>query len=178
MVDGAARPRELVYAERMSAMLERYAPNASEPLKLAARCQHIQRWQVPRSDYPKDRIGYLRWRKDASTMHARVATQILRDVGYDEATIGRVASLLRKEHLKSDAEAQTLEDVAALVFLESYLAEFARSHAEYDTAHFEDILSKTARKMSARGRATADQAIELPPALTALVRAAMASVQT
>lgn len=111
-------------------------------------------------------------------MHARVATQILRDVGYDEATIGRVASLLRKEHLKSDAEAQTLEDVAALVFLESYLAEFARSHAEYDTAHFEDILSKTARKMSARGRATADQAIELPPALTALVRAAMASVQT
>ncbi len=40
--DGQARPKELLYAERMSAMLKRYAPDASEALQLAARCQHIQ----------------------------------------------------------------------------------------------------------------------------------------
>ena len=76
-----------MYAERLSAMLERLAREASEPLRLAARCQQIQRWHIPRAQYPQDRIGYLQWRKDLNAFHARTAGEILRGVGYPETTI-------------------------------------------------------------------------------------------
>ena len=173
IVDGLARPKELVYAERMTAMLARFAPAASEVLRLAARCQHIERWKIPRTDFAPGRIGYLQWRKKLNKFHAQVAGDILRDVGYDEATIERVGALLKKEALKLDADAQALEDVVALVFLESYLAGFVAAHAEYEPARFADILAKTAKKMSPRGRAAALTLIALPPALAPAVRSAM-----
>ena len=173
IVDGLARPKELVYAERMTAMLARFAPAASEVLQLATRCQHIERWKIPRTDFAPDRIGYLQWRKKLNKFHAQVAGDILRDVGYDEATIERVGALLKKEALKLDADAQALEDVVALVFLESYLAGFVAAHAEYEPARFADILAKTAKKMSPRGRAAALTLIALPPALAPAVRSAM-----
>src|SRR3974390_1510052 len=101
--DGRERPKELLYAERMTAMLVRFAPGAPEVVRLAARCQHIQRWKVPRSEYAMDRIGYLQWRKRLNKFHAQVAGDILREAGYDEATVARVGTLLKKEGLKSDA---------------------------------------------------------------------------
>lgn len=177
IVDGQPRPKELVYSDRMTAMLARLAPDASEVLRLAARCQHIRRWTIPRGDYAMDRIGYLQWRKRLNKFHAQVAGDILRDAGYDDATIARVAALLKKESLKSDADAQTLEDVVALVFLESYLAGFVSTHGEYDPAKFADILAKTAKKMSARGRAAAVSVIALPPELAPVVKSAMEAVQ-
>ena len=173
-VDGRERPKELVYAERMSAMLARFAPGASEALQLAARSQHIERWKMPREDYPMDRIGYLQWRKRANQFHASVAGEILREAGYDETAIARVGALLKKEALKSDPEAQTLEDVVDLVFLESYLAGFVAAHGEYATDKFLDILRKTAKKMSARGRAAAVSLIAVPAALAPLVESVMA----
>jgi Domain of unknown function (DUF4202) len=173
LAGGQARPKELVYAERMTAMLARLAPDASEPLRLAARCQHIQRWKIPRGDYAMDRIGYLQWRKRLNKFHAQTAGDLLRDAGYDEATITRVSALLKKESLKADADAQTLEDVVALVFLESYLAGFVSTHGDYDPAKFADILAKTAKKMSPRGRAAANTLIALPPNLVPVVRSAM-----
>ena len=45
--------------------------------------------------------------------------------GYDEWSIARASTLVRKEQLRSDAEAQTLENVACLVFLRYYAANFA-----------------------------------------------------
>ena len=173
IVDGLARPKELVYAERMTAMLARFAPAASEVLRLATRCQHIERWKIPRTDFAPDRIGYLHWRKKLNKFHAQVAGDILRDVGYDEATIERVGALLKKEALKSDADAQALEDVVALVFLENYLAGFVVAHAEYEPARFADILGKTAKKMSPRGRAAALTLIALPPEVAPAVHGAM-----
>ena len=175
LTEGLGRPKELVYAERMTAMLARIAPDAPEVLRLAVRCQHIQRWKIPRGDYPMDRIGYLQWRKRLYKFHAEIAGGILRDAGYDEATIRSVGALLKKESLKANADAQTLEDVAALVFLESYLAGFAVAHEEYDPAKFADILAKTAKKMSQRGRAAAKTLIALPPALAQVVTGAMDS---
>ncbi len=133
-VGGRERPKELVYAERMTAMLRRFAPDASEILRLAVRCQHIQRWTIARSEYAMDRIGYLQWRKRLYKFHAQTAGDILRDAGYDEATIERVGTLLKKEGIKSDADVQTLEDVVDLVFLESYLADFVARHGQYDLA--------------------------------------------
>ena len=172
-VDGVARPKELVYAERMSAMLARFAPDASLVVRLAARCQHIERWKIPRTDYPMDRIGYLQWRKRLNKFHGEVAGRLLREAGYDEATIARVARLLLKEGLKSDAEAQTLEDVVDLVFVEHYLADFVAKHDGYDAAKFRDILAKTAKKMSPRGREAALTLVRLPPSLAPLVGEAM-----
>jgi hypothetical protein len=174
--DGSSvRPKELLYAERMSAMLARYVPDASEPLRLAARCQHIQRWKIPRAEYPMTRVGYHQWRTRLRDLHADLAAGILRDCGYDDVTIARVRALVRKEALKSDPDAQALEDVVDLVFLENYLAGFVATHGEYDEAKFTDILAKTAKKMSARGREAALTLVALPPALVPLVRSAMAA---
>src|SRR5437868_2489188 len=125
-------PDELLYAERMTTRLLHFEPGASEALQLAARCQHICRWMIPREQYPMDRAGYLRWRADLAKFHAEKAGEILREVGYDDTTIARVQSLVRKENLKVDPETQSLEDVAALVFLEFELAEFAKKHAGED----------------------------------------------
>ncbi len=173
MVDGVARPKELVYAERMTAMLARFAPDAPVVVRLAARSQHIERWKIPRTDYPMDRIGYLQWRKRLNKFHGEVAGRLLREAGYDEATIARVARLLMKEGLKSDAEAQTLEDVVDLVFFQHYLADFVAKHDGYDAAKLADILAKTAKKMSPRGRQAAVTLIQVSPELAPAIRAAM-----
>ena len=171
--DGHTRPKELLYAERLTAMLARFAPQASEALRLAARCQHIQRWKLPRADYPMTRAGYQQWRMRLRDFHAELAGAILLAVGYDDATIARVRSLIRKEALKTDAEAQTLEDVVDVVFLESYLEDFVAKHPGYDEAKFVDILKKTGKKMSARGREAALTLISPPPALRPVIRKAM-----
>jgi hypothetical protein len=175
---GRTRPKELLYAERLSAMLARIAPDASETLRLAARCQHVERWTIPRSDYPMDRAGYERWRTRLRDLHAERAGAILRGAGYDDATIARVGSLIRKERLKADAEAQMLEDAVALVFMESYLDDFVATHAGYDEAKLVDILRKTARKMSARGRELALTSISPPAALRPVLRTALDSGAT
>ena len=125
-VDGRRQPAELVYGQRMSATLARMAPAASEPLRIAARGQHIERWTSPRQRYPEGRVGYLRWRKDLQEFHARRLGEIMAAASCDSDAIARVGALIRKERLKADAEAQMLEDVACVVFLEHYLADFLR----------------------------------------------------
>ena len=170
-VDGAEQPRELLYARRMTETLERIAPDASEVVRLAARCQHIRRWTIPRADYPEGRDGYRRWRTDLAGYHAETAGAILRDVGYGGDTVARVGTLLRKERLKADPEVQLLEDVACLVFLQHYLPAFAPRHDEEKLA---GILRKTWRKMSARGQAAALK-LDLEPGLRELVARAASS---
>jgi hypothetical protein len=144
--------KELLYAQRMTQWLDRLQPNASEPLRLAARCQHIRRWEIPRRSFPMNRVGYLKWRKTLYQFHADVASEILHQVGYDDATISRVQSLLKKEKLKTDSEMQTLEDVICLVFLENYFSDFAREHDEQKII---GIIKRTWIKMSPAGQAAA-----------------------
>jgi hypothetical protein len=158
------RPEALVYGERMSAELARLAPEASEHLRIAVRGQHIERWKSPRSSYPEGRAGYLAWRTDLARAHAERVGGLMAAAGYGEADRARVASLLRKEGIKRDPEAQMLEDVACLVFLRWYFADFAAKHAEEDVLR---ILTRTARKMSAEGRARAAAELYLPPAQAA-----------
>ena len=57
------RPAELVYAERMETWVVRLVPEASSLLRLAARCQHLERWSVPRTTFPEGKAGYLAWRR-------------------------------------------------------------------------------------------------------------------
>ena len=144
--------RELEYSRRMSAMLERFAPGAPEPVRLAARAQHVERWKTPRDSYPAGRQGYLEWRTYLYGFHADTAARLLAQAGYDAATIERVKSAVAKRRLRSDPEAQLLEDVSALVFIEHYLEGFSRQHADYDEEKWLGILGKTWRKMSPRAR--------------------------
>ena len=162
--------KELLYGRRMTAWLERLEPEASEALRLAVRAQHIRRWTIPRSRYPMDLAGYKQWRTTLAQFHAETVGGILRETGYDEATIRRVESLVRKERLKLDPEAQVLEDVACLVFLESYFTSFARQHDEEKLA---GILRKTWKKMSPRGQQAA-LGLAWEPELRALVERALA----
>jgi hypothetical protein len=155
-VDGSFEPRELVYARRMSERLERFDPDASEALRLAARAQHIARWEIPRTEYPPGRVGYKQWRTRLMGHHANLAAAILSEVGYGPGTLKAVSRLIRKEGLKRDPEVQTLEDVVCLVFLEHYFDEFA---AEHEDEKLVDILARTWIKMSERGRSAA---LELP----------------
>jgi hypothetical protein len=172
--DGRECPAELLYGLRMTEWLRRLAPDASEALQLAVRCQHIRRWEIPRSSYPMTRPGYLQWRTTLGRFHADIAADILRSVGYDEGTVARVQSLVRKEGLKSDPETQTLEDVACLVFLENDYVPFARGHEAEKVIH---ILKRTWRKMSDRGRQAALALAEtLPPDERALVEQAVTGV--
>lgn len=167
-----AVPAALAYGRRMSAWLMRLCPDASEPLRLAVRAQHIARWKIPRSDYPAGRAGYLRWRTDLAEFHAATAGRILADAGYGEDTIARVGRLLRKHGLKRDAEVQALEDAACLTFLESQFDAFSRRHPD---AKVIDIVRKTLAKMSDSGRAQALRlAAGLPDDRRALIEAAMA----
>jgi hypothetical protein len=155
-VDGHLEPRELVYARRMSERLERFDAEAGDALRLAARAQHIARWQIPRTEYPPGRVGYRQWRTRLMRHHADLAGAILTEVGYAPEVVTKVSRLLRKEGLKRDPDVQTLEDVVCLVFLEYYFDEFAQEH---DDAKLVDILARTWMKMSERGRSAA---LELP----------------
>jgi hypothetical protein len=151
-VDGREVPDGLLYAQRMTAWLDRLRPDAPEALRLAVRCQHLQRWMIPRSQYPMTRAGYHQWRTTLARFHADRAAEILRQVGYDEPTVARVQSLVRKEGLKTDPDAQTLEDAACLVFLEFEFSDFAAKHEEGKVVN---ILTRTWGKMSDAGRAAA-----------------------
>jgi hypothetical protein len=171
--EGPAEPAELVYGRRMSATLARIAPDASEPLRIAARGQHIERWCLARKSYPEGRAGYLRWRKDAKELHARRLGDIMAAAGYGADEIERVGALVRKEKLKLDPEAQLLEDVVCVVFLEYYLPPFM---AKTDPAKLPGILAKTWKKMSDFGHAEALK-LNVPPQVLHLLEQGIAEMR-
>ena len=154
IVDGLGQPKELIYGRRMSECLGRFAPDASEAVRLAARCQHIRRWEIPRDSYPRDRAGYLRWRTTLRKFHADAAGEILTSAGYATEIVERVQSLLRKENLKTNPETQVLEDVICLVFLQYYFDDFVGQHA-HEPEKIVDIVRKTWVKMSDAGHEAA-----------------------
>jgi hypothetical protein len=169
------QPKELLYAQRMSAMLARFAPNASEVARLAVRAQHIQRWQTPRASYPMDRQGYLQWRTGLYKFHAETAGRIMADNGYDAETIDQVKAAVGKKALKVNPDTQLLEDITDLVFLEHYLAGFAARHPDYDEAKWIEIIRKTWQKMSQQARDfVLAGKVSLPETLTPLVLKAVA----
>lgn len=169
---GVEHPKELLYAQRLSTMLDRYVDDASEALQLAARCQHIQRWMKPRADYPMTKPGYMQWRTHLRIYHALVAETILRENEYDDAMVQKVCSLLKKELLRKDNDAQILQDVIVLVFLESELEGFVQKYSDYSEEKFISILRKSLNKMSEKGREAALTLIKLPPSLLPVIKKA------
>jgi hypothetical protein len=171
VVDGVELPRELLHAKRLSEWVARLEPHASTALTLAARCQHLCRWEVPRASYEPGRTGYLKWRKDLSHFHADRASEILRSVGYDEETIERVRHINLKRGLRTERDVQTVEDALCLAFLQYELEEFAGRHPAEKVV---DILRKTWRKMSERAHQAA-LSLSLPAGLGELVKRALDS---
>ncbi len=168
--DGKEYPKELLYARRMTEMQERYAPDASEAVRLAVRAQHIQRWKIPRSNYPMERQGYLLWRTGLYQFHAETAGRLMREAGYDNAMIDRVKAIVGKKGLKVNTETQLMEDVTDLLFIEHYLTGFAAKHPEYDEAKWMQIIRKTWQKMSLRAQEFVLAGnIQLPAALAPLI---------
>ncbi len=173
--DGQPVPRELLYGQRMAAMIGRYAPEADEAQRLAVRAQHIQRWKTPRENYPMTRDGYLQWRTGLYKFHAETAGRLAAEAGYDDATVERIKQAVGKRGLKVNPDTQLLEDVTDLCFIEHYMLEFAGKHGEYSEEKWLDIIRKTWKKMSKRAHAFAlSGQLKLPEALVPLITKAIA----
>ncbi|MGJ7459086.1 DUF4202 domain-containing protein [Halomonas sp. MA07-2] len=144
-VEGEPVPRELWHAWRMSAWLERLHERPDERMRLAVRGQHLQRWQVPRSDYPEGRVGYLTWRRDQGQRAGETTAGLMRAAGFDDEGAETVQRMIRKQGLGRDPGAQAVEDCACLVFLENYFADFSK---QIDHDHLIRIVQMTWKKMS------------------------------
>ncbi len=177
-VDGAQVPKELLYSRRMTDMLERFAPDATEGMKIAVRGQHIERWRTPREAFPMDRAGYLQWRTGLYQTHANLVGRLMKEAGCDDAAIERVKTAVGKKGLKANPETQLLEDVSDLTFIEHYMAYFAGRHPEYSEEKWLNIVSKTWLKMSERAREFAlGGKLRLPQALVPLILKAIESAK-
>jgi len=172
--DGNEWPKELLYSERMSDMLERYKPDADDAMKLAIRAQHIERWKSPRNAYPMDRIGYLKWRKDLYKIQANTAAKLLLEAGLGDKEVDRVRNSVAKKNIKGNPDTQLLEDVTDLVFMEHYMQEFVGKHPDYTEEKWIEIIQKTWHKMSSNAHEFAlSGAIKLPEPLVPLVQKAV-----
>jgi len=165
------QPAELVYADRMESWVGKLVDDATPLLRLAARCQHLERWSVPRDTYPMDKPGYLKWRRRLYVKQAERARELLIAAGVSTAEADEVATWVSKSGLKTNPGTQALEDAAVLVFLEKEIGAFAAQHAEYPREKFVDILKKTWRKLSPKAQDLACQ-LDLSPEIAGLVREA------
>jgi hypothetical protein len=174
MIAGVPHPREQVYAQWLTGWVLKLNPDASEELRLAARCQHLCRWMIPRSSYPMTRPGYLQWRAELKKFHAQRAGEILREFGYSDAVVQRVQHLNLKKDLARDPDCQTLEDALCLVFLEHQLTALANKTAPEKVI---TALQKSWQKMSPRARAEALQ-LSYTPEEKALLEKALQPEKT
>lgn len=168
-VDGAERPKELWHAQRMTAWLEQVQQTPDELTQLAVRAQHLQRWTIPRTEYPEGRRGYLAWRREQGRRAGETTAAVMEESGYGPEDANRVAAMIRKEGLGRDDAVQAVEDCACLVFLENYFADFLHK-VEHD--HMVRIVRKTWRKMSPRAQELA-MSVPLTPEAQRIVADAL-----
>jgi hypothetical protein len=150
--DGVAHPRELFFAHRLSEWVLKLCPQAGEALQLAARCQHLRRWEIPRSSHPMTRAGYLQWRAALKIFHAQKSGEILRQFGYPDDFVLRVQNLNLKKNFPADPDSRVLEDALCLVFLQYQLADLASKTADDKVIN---ALRKSWAKMTPAARAEA-----------------------
>ena len=169
IADGVSHPKELLYAQRLTDWVLRLCPEAPEPLRLAARCQHLCRWESPRNSYPMTRPGYLTWRANLKKFHAQKSGEILRACGYPKELIHEVQDLNLKKNFPADPHCRVLEDALCLVFLEFQFADLA---AKTDDAKTINALQKSWGKMTEAARAAALK-LNYGPRETSLLQAAL-----
>ncbi|WP_313135482.1 DUF4202 domain-containing protein [Paracoccus jeotgali] len=165
LTDG--QPVELLYGQRMTAEQRALYPEAGEALQIACRGQHIERWRLPRSEFPEGRKGYLDWRREQARRHAERVGGFMREAGYDDDQIETAGRMIRKEGIKRDDGVQALQDVACFTFMRHYMAPFAQTQSPKD---MDRIVNLTARKMSAMARDRALQEFDIPEPLASHFR--------
>lgn len=148
-IEGGVVPRELLNSERLCDWVMRLDPSAPEELRLAARCQHLCRWEIPRTSYPGTRAGYHQWKNELKRFHATRSAEVLREVGYDDMMVSKVSELNLKKNFPRDPLAQTMEDALCLVFLQHQFADLA---AKLDDDKTINAVRKSWEKMSALAR--------------------------
>lgn len=149
-IDGLEIKAELLYSNRMLAVLEKVAPDASLELKLAAKCQHISRWSIPRATFSMDKKGYYQWRASIMEHQLSVTTSVLKQTEINNQSIEIIIDALKNKADKTNTNASIIEDTACLTFIKWYLVPFA---GQFDPEKAKVILQKTAGKMSERGLA-------------------------
>uniref|UniRef100_UPI002355B0F3 DUF4202 domain-containing protein n=1 Tax=Marinobacter subterrani TaxID=1658765 RepID=UPI002355B0F3 len=168
-------PKEFAYSQHMTCWLFELETEPSERLQIACRAQHIERWTMPRKDYPEGRKAYYQWRQACGRMHGRRAAEIMAGCGYPAEECQRVETILTKRELRQDEDTQLLEDVACMVFLERYFADFYEEKADYDRDKWLRIVRRTWGKMSPRGHEAALKLAEgMPAHLLELLQEALA----
>ncbi|CBL44991.1 Conserved hypothetical protein [gamma proteobacterium HdN1] len=174
VVNGQSIAREYAYSLHMTRWLAALEPNADELMQIACRAQHLERWTMPRSDYGEGRKAYYQWRQACGVMHGRRAAELMASCGYSQSECERVEQIITKRKLREDANTQLLEDVACMVFLERYFAQFFEDNPDYDQEKWLRIVRRTWEKMTPRAHQAALQlANEMPAHLLALLREAL-----
>ncbi|MCN4144849.1 MAG: DUF4202 domain-containing protein [Thiohalomonas sp.] len=170
-VDGKVWPKELLYSRNMSNMLNRFAPDTDDAMKLGISAQHIQRWKSPRDAYTMDKKGYYQWRTHLYQFHADTVCALMKEAGYSEEDLERVNKAVAKKSLKTNLDTQLLEDIAALVFIEHYMQAFSDKHPEYSEEKWIEIILRTWNKMSEKGKEFAlSGELKLPEPLIPLIQ--------
>ncbi|TYC57181.1 DUF4202 domain-containing protein [Marinobacter sp. BW6] len=168
-------PKEYAYSLHMTRWLFELESDPSERMQIACRAQHIERWTMPRKGYPEGRKAYYQWRQACGRMHGSRAAEIMAGCGYPPEECERVETILTKRQLRQDEDTQLLEDVACMVFLERYFAEFYEEKADYDREKWLRIVRRTWGKMSPRGHGAALKLAEgMPAHLLELLQEALA----
>jgi hypothetical protein len=147
--EGISYPAEYFYSLQLWYWVRRLQPDAGEALLLASRCQHIGRWEIPRSEYPAGKAGYYSWRTGLAKFHADKAGELMREAGYDAGIGDAVRSILLKENLRTSPDMQVMENALCLVFLQFQYEDFEKTQEEEKMIR---ILKKTWTKMSQPGR--------------------------
>ena len=170
--EGQTCPQELFLARKLHEWVMTLAPDASEALVLASRCQHIGRWEITRDSYPEGRIGYLTWRKALARHHAQIADRIMQETGYPQDVRDRVTAILMKQGIKQDPDVQVMENALCLVFLQYQYEAFHPAHPD----KIVEILRKSLLKMDGAGH---QQALTLPysPTGMAYLKQALAALE-
>lgn len=175
-VDGQQLPREYAYSLHMTRWLFALEPEPSERMQIACRAQHLERWTMPRSDYGEGRKNYYQWRLACGRMHGRRAAEIMAESGYPQEECERVETIITKRKLREDEDTQLLEDVACMVFLERYFAQFFEDNPDYDKEKWLRIVRRTWGKMTPRGHSAALKLAEgMPAHLLALLQEALSA---
>ena len=96
-------PAELIYADRMEAWVGKLVDDATPLLRLAARCQHLERWSAPRDTFPLDKVGYHAWRRSLYIKQAGRAKAVLIAAGVSEPEADEVSVWVAKKRIKNQS---------------------------------------------------------------------------
>ncbi|HYQ55731.1 MAG TPA: DUF4202 family protein, partial [Draconibacterium sp.] len=125
--------------------------------------------EIARSTYPEGRVGYYQWRNFLGDYQTQKAATILKDAGYTNEFLEDITNILKKLNIKRLDDAQKLEDVVCLVFLEHDMAGFMKGKTDEQLVK---IVQKTWGKMSDHGHHIALK-LSLPESVNRIVQLAL-----